>query len=229
MFKIKEPERFELVNIDPNDISLFIPEIEAYFRIKFYDEELRRIFTFGNLCDLIINKLEEKETNDCTKQQAFYRIRKALIEGQLFDKNMLSPNTSLEDIFPLKQRHQLIEKFETHLGFKVQLLEPGKGWPLFIFRLTFLVSLVTLFCSIPVGLSGLVLSVAAIELAKMPRNELAIKTIRELAEKITNENYNHIRQAPSAVNQKAVVLKVKDLFKKKFDLDDDALRRDTVF
>jgi len=229
MFKTKEPETFELVNIDPDDITFFIPEIEAYFRIHFYEEELLRVSTFGNLCDLIVNKLEEKETNDCTTQQAFYRIRKAIMEGQLYDQHKLSPNTTLEELFPLKQRYQLIEKFESHLGFKVQLLEPGKGWPLFIGRFALLVSVVTLFCSILVGFAGIILSMAIIALAIMPGNKLAIKTVRELAEKIAMENYNQIRRTPSSVNQQAIIIKVKDLFRKQFGLEDYALTRDARF
>lgn len=229
MFKTKEPETFELVNIDPVDMSLFIREIEAYFRIHFYKEELLKVFKFGDLCDLIVNKLEEKESNDCTTQQAFYRIRKALSEAQLFDKNKLSPDTHLEEIFPLKQRRQLIEKFESQLGLRMELLAAGKGWPLFLGRLTLLVSLVTLSCSLLAGLLLMVAACAAILLAKLPGNKFGIKTVRELAEKMALAHYNMIRRSPNVVNQQAIVIKVKELFKKEFGLEDDALTGDAPF
>jgi len=225
MFETKGPERLELQNIDPNDITFFLPKLEQSFQFLFDNNETTAIHTFGDLCDYIVHKLEEKASNDCTSQQAFYRIRKAIIEAQLYDKRSLSLSTSLENIFPRKHRHKLILKFEKQLGFKVKLLAPMR-WLLLLSRLALLISVVTLFCAFLPGLAGIVVSLIGILLSHLPGKKLAVKTVGQLANKMAKENYNDVRRTPYVIDKEEIVQKIKIMFSKEFSLDISVLTRD---
>lgn len=226
MFETKGPTHLELQNIDPYDIDLFLPKLEQSFRFSFDNDELNHIATFGDLCDYIVHQQEGKAANDCTSQQAFYRIRKAVVDAELYDKETISTKTSLEEIFPRKHRYQLVKKFETHLGFKVQLLLPMR-WLLLLSRLALLVSVVTLCCEFLPGLAGVVFSLIAMLISGLPGKKLSVKTVGQLAKKMAKENFNDIRRTPSVVDEEEIVRKIKALFKEHFPmLDVASLTRD---
>lgn len=227
MFETKGRKHLELQNIDPYEIESFLPELEKSLQFTFDNDELTKIFTFGDLCDYIVNKLEEKSTNDCTSQQVYYRIRKAVIEAQLCDEHTFSANTSLEEIFPRKHRYQLIRKFESHLGFKVQLLHPRR-WLQLLSRLALLVSIVTLCCAFLPGIVGVAISIIGLLFSKLPGKKLTVTTVRQLAKKMAKENFNDVRRHPSVVNEEEITRKIKSLFKEQFkDLDISSITRDT--
>ncbi|SFW40495.1 hypothetical protein [Chitinophaga sancti] len=227
MFESKEPAYLELQDIDSIDIELFLPKLEQSLEFTFGSDETLKILTFGDLCDHIVHKLEEKATKDCTSQQAFYRIRKAIKDAQLYDA-ALSTDTSLEEIFPRKHRYQLIKNFETKLGFKVQLLQQ-RPWLLLLSRLALLVSIVTLFCVFLKGLAGVIVSLLGISLSRLPRKKLTVKTVGQLAKKIAKENYNDVRRTPAVVNEEEIVQKIKEMFIKEFELHESSLTRDAPF
>jgi hypothetical protein len=78
--------KIELKNIDPLDIDDLLSKIELSFGIEFFENELNHIKTFGEFCEYVENKIEFKNTNDCTNQQAFYKLRNALSEILKKDK-----------------------------------------------------------------------------------------------------------------------------------------------
>src|SRR5690606_561095 len=101
---------YELKNIDPDDISDLLVKVETSFDIKFVSDELVHITTFGQLCDHIANKIQLDNSDDCTSQQAFYKIRDAISSTLQIDKKTITTNFSLIDIFPRKNRHLLTKK-----------------------------------------------------------------------------------------------------------------------
>ncbi|WP_216660776.1 hypothetical protein, partial [Sphingobacterium prati] len=68
----------QLENVDPDDISDLLVKVEKSFDMEFGSTELMHIFTFGELCDHIANKIQLAHSNDCTSQQAFYKLRDAM-------------------------------------------------------------------------------------------------------------------------------------------------------
>ncbi|MCF6401734.1 hypothetical protein L3C95_02545 [Chitinophaga filiformis] len=216
-----------LENIDPLDIDMILEKVEISFHIEF-GTELKQVRTFGDLCDLIANKVEGRNTNDCTTQQAFYKIRQAIREIQPYDKDTLKTNTSLEELFPRTQRRQQIKKFDSILGIKTQILQT-KGWLLLLLLSVFLASFVVLFFSWKIGFGGMVLSVIGINIASKLGKELKLKTVGQLAEKISREHYNKVRRNATTINRAEIIQKVKELFKEDLGLEDNALTRDARF
>jgi len=79
----------QLKNIDPEDISDTLAKIENSFGIKFGKTELAKTMTFGELCDIICSRIELEHSDDCTTQQAFYKIRQSIDNLQLQKKKTL--------------------------------------------------------------------------------------------------------------------------------------------
>ncbi|PSL35384.1 acyl carrier protein [Chitinophaga ginsengisoli] len=217
-----------LENIDPLDIADLLTKLEVSFHIKFDNTALKQVQTFGDLCDMVANKVEGFNTNDCTTQQAFYKIRKAILDTQDYDKEALKTDTSLEELFPRQQRRQLVKKFEHILGFKTQILQM-KGWLLLLLVSAFLASFVTLFFSKQIGFGCMVLSFIGILIYSKLGKEFNLKTVGQLAKKISREHYNKVRRNPTTVNRIEITQKVKELFKEDLDLEESVLTRDARF
>src|SRR5690606_26918969 len=112
---------YELKNIDPDDISDLLVKVEKSFDIKFGDTELMQILTFGELCDHIANKIQLDNSDDCTSQQAFYKLRDAISSTLQIDNKAISINFSLEDLLPRQIRRSRTKKIEEYLGFKLNI------------------------------------------------------------------------------------------------------------
>ena len=112
----------ELRNIDPEDIEDLLLEVEASFDIKFTDNELAHVRTFGDIIDHIKSKIKLVNTDDCTTQQAFYKLRRAIFTTLQIDKDRLTPDTLLQELLPRKTRKTGIESIEQALGFKLSLI-----------------------------------------------------------------------------------------------------------
>src|SRR5688572_17975046 len=143
-----------LENIDPDDIEFLLKDVEKSFGFRFDQTSLKNVSTFGELCDVITGKLEGRDTNDCTTQQAFYKLRSALCEELLIDSNSIIPGTELLKLFPAPGRRQKIRAFHDRLGFNVIILgvRPWLRWSLF---LGIILSLAALFFYWPLALCGL--------------------------------------------------------------------------
>ena len=73
-------KNFELRNIDQEEFEELLLKVEDSFGIKFNEQELALNQTFGELCDQIKNKIQLEKTDDCTTQQAYYKLRKSFVK-----------------------------------------------------------------------------------------------------------------------------------------------------
>ncbi|HQW00235.1 MAG TPA: hypothetical protein PLZ91_07910, partial [Bacteroidia bacterium] len=81
---------YELKNIDSEDLEELLKKVEASFDIKFGAAELANISTFGQLCNHISNKIHLVDCDDCTSQQAFYKLRDSISSSFHIDKRSIS-------------------------------------------------------------------------------------------------------------------------------------------
>jgi hypothetical protein len=221
-------DSMELKNIDSEDISDILSKIERSFDFKFGRNELRNVKTFGELCDVIVSKLQYKDVQDCTSQQAFYKLRNAICDVQNISKERLSASTDLITIFPKTRRRQQVRKIERYLGFSLKILRP-KYWITSTLVLIFLVFLVGLFFKWQIALSGIIVCILVFKMANIFGKELDLKTIGELAEKMTRENYLKSRRNPATVNKQEARDKIRSLFANDIDLPLSVLTREATF
>ncbi len=193
--KTNKLDIYEIENIED-----CVSEIEKMYNFKFEDNELETVKSFGEFTDLIIEKVNLKNVESCTSQQAFYKLRNSLTETKLFEKENLKIETKLKKIFPRKNRKVLIEKVERELKFKLNILKAPEfiTIPLFIIGVA---SFVLLFFLWKLALIGLSISIFGLYICKWFGNELNVKTVKDLVEKIVAENYLAIRSEKNTINK----------------------------
>ena len=186
---------YEIENIED-----CILEIEKMYNFKFEENELENVKTFEEFCNLIIEKINLKNVESCTSQQAFYKLRNSLIETKLIEKENLKTETELKKIFPRKNRKVSIEKVEKELNIKLNILKAPDFVTIPLLIIGF-VSFVLLFFLWKLALIGLSISVFGFYLYKCFGNELHVKTVKDLVEKIVAENYLAIRSEKNTINK----------------------------
>lgn len=219
---------YELKKIDPDDIDDLLVKVENSFDIKFVVDELVHIKTFGQLCDHIAEKIQLDNTDDCTSQQAFYKLRDAISSTLQYDNNKISPDASLYDLLPRPTRRSQTKKIEQHIGFEISILRPPH-WMIGTLLIILLASIVGLFFNWKFGLAGLTFSIAGLWLANKIGNELDLQTVGEVAEKMTRENYLKSRRNPKTFNRKEIEKVLTDWFSKDLCLDKSKLTREAKF
>ncbi|WP_228527941.1 hypothetical protein, partial [Pararhodonellum marinum] len=219
---------YELKNIDPEDIEDLLVKVETSFDIKFVGDELVQITTFGELCVHIANKIQLDNADDCTSQQAFYKLRDAISTTFQIDNKTITTDFPLSDILPRQSRRSRTRKLENYLGFKLNMLRPPH-WVTGTLAILLLASLIGLFFNWQIGLLGLAFSIAGLWLANKMGNELDLQTVGQAAKKITRENYLKSRRNPKTFNKREIEKVLTDWFCVDLGLDKRTLTRETIF
>jgi hypothetical protein len=216
---------YTLKNVDPDCIEDLLVKVEKSFDIKFVDNELIHIATFGELCDHIVNKIKLDHSDDCTSQQAFYKLRDAITSTLQIDNQLISTNSLLADILPQQNRRTSIKQLEGILGFRLNILSPP-FWIICVLLLLSLASFINLFFYWKMGIAGIAFSIAGFWLADSMANELDLQTVGQLAKKMVRENYLQSRRNPKTFNQKEIEKVLTDWFADKFGLEKEELTRE---
>jgi hypothetical protein len=222
------PDTIELKNIDPEDIGEVLLKVEKSFGFKFGDTELKHMKTFGELCDLITRKATGDSVNDCTTQQAFYKLRAALQLICLGKVDNINVETALEQLFPRQTRLGQVNSLDEHLGFKTNILRP-KHWLTLCVVLMFFASLIGLYFSMKVGFAGIFFSLLMFKLSDRYGKEMDITTVGELSKKIAREHYRQTRRDATTINRNEVSKKVTELFMSDLYLEEKVLTREATF
>lgn len=221
-------DTYELCNVDPEDISDVLLKVEKSFGFKFGKTELKDVKTFGELCDIIISKAHGDNSNDCTTQQAFYKLRNAIGDTLHLDKIVITPDTDLQKLFPKNIRRHSLREIDRQLGFKTKVLRPRHSITGTLV-IILLASFVGLFFYWQAGLIGLTLSILSMNLTTKLGNELDLQTVGQFAEKISREQYIKSRRNRSTINRNEIEQKVRALFKQELFLDDAVLTKQATF
>ena len=219
---------FKLKNIDSEDIGALFFKVEKSFGIEFSDNELINIKTFGELCDCITNKIDSESSEDCTTQQAFYKLREAISSSLQIENKTINPNLSLEQVLPKQNRRLLVRKIETSLGFKLNILK-ASDTVTGIFLMILILSIVEMFIDWRIGILGFVFSVCCLRISNRFGRELKVKTIGEVVKKMTRENYLKSRRKENTVNRKEIEKILTEWFSDEFDLEKSELTREAEF
>jgi hypothetical protein len=188
------------LKIDSEDLEQMLLKIENSFDIRFETNELAHVRTYGEFCGAIKDKISLDHSEDCTTQQAFYKLREAITKSTETEKKEITPTTELAEIFPRKTRKNRIKTLEMNLGFKLSILRPPHFVTGFL-AILLLASFIVLFIDWPYGLIGLGLSIGGFRISNKLGNELDVKTVRDLSEKMTREYYVKSRRNSKTMNK----------------------------
>lgn len=87
------------LKIDSEDLEQMLLKIEESFDIRFETNELAHVKTYGEFCDAIKDKISLDHSEDCTSQQAFYKLRESIANSTDFERKEITPTTELAEIF----------------------------------------------------------------------------------------------------------------------------------
>ncbi|MCU0375876.1 MAG: hypothetical protein MUF24_11265 [Chitinophagaceae bacterium] len=220
---------YELCNFDSDDISDVLVKVEKSFGFKFTVTELKDVKTFGELSDLIMNKIQGVNSNDCTTQQAFYKLRNAIAGALQIERKLITPDTNMIKLFPRQNRRQYVKEISIRINAEFEILEI-KEWLKWVCFLGILFSLVVFFFKMWFGLIGLAFfSFLTLILNKYFATEIALQTVGQCAEKFSRENYFKARRNMKTVNKLEIEKTVQDLFKSELGLEDKNLTREKTF
>lgn len=197
------------LGIDPEDLGLnILPAIEKSFGISFNQNDFHKYFTYGELGAVVFAKLPTTTAADCTSQQAFYKLRRAL--RSLVGEAEIWPATLLTDLLPAKRRVA-----EAHLNAELGMelnLASMPTWAVLAGSLLILASLAMFFFSGILALAGLGLAIVALDAARHLEKQLNYQTVREVVEHMSSQHYRQSRRNPDTVNLREISSRLERVF-----------------
>jgi acyl carrier protein len=103
-----------------------ILRIEDEFSISISDDEVGATRTVGDLCDLVIGKLDGSAS--CASSKAFYRTRKAIVDTLGLPRRSVRPSTWLEPLLPQPTRIKRWKEIAARSQLEFPRLAHAKGW-----------------------------------------------------------------------------------------------------
>lgn len=217
---------YKFDNTDLENIEDLILSIEKMYKINFQENELAGLANFDEFCEKIVAKINLENIDNCTTQQAFYKLRKSIVELGIAEKNELNTETKLKEIFPRRNRRKIVRSLEKNIGFELNLINPPQIISISLFILI-LVSIVFLFINLKFGILGIGIFVLGFKLANKFGKEIEMKSIRELVEKITAENYLNVRSDKNTINRKELKNVITDWFADNLGIEKKELKQAT--
>jgi hypothetical protein len=214
-------------SIDAWDNRDLLLKIENTFCIQFSNDDLNEITTIGDICDTVVRKINNEHADTCTTQHAFYLVRNAIAATAGTEKCTIMPHTHLAKVFLKQSRQQAIADMERELGFEINLLQP-KQWVIILFSVTMLSSLIAFYFYWEIAAAGCLASVLGLVLAGKFGKEIHLRTVGDLANKISRETYLKAKRNP-AIKRCHVEQKVREIFAQELRLEPVVLARRSRF
>lgn len=211
-----------LTTIQTENLEDAITYLKQCFNLKFEKYELFHLQDLDQLSNHIIDKINKENSTDCTNQQAFYKIRKALQLSVGSKAKQLTPNSKLEDIIPRKNRKKQIKLLENQLGFKLKILTP-KNYLANLSISAIILSMGFFYFDWKIGLLGFMLSKIFMDIVFSSGREYQYQTVRELIESTIYENYINFRRNKSTINKSELKLMLNKMFCEALDMNQEEL------
>jgi hypothetical protein len=183
--------------------------------------------SFGKFCNLIESKITLSNIESCTSQQAFYKLRNAIAKQCNISVISIRTDTSLQELFPVKQRRRNIKAIEKTLGFKLNVLDPHP-FVIILLILSFLTFIIGLFFNWQY-IIGLLITCLLLWIAIKTANQLNESTVGDLAAKMVRNNYLLSRRDQNSFNKREVFKTVQSIFVEDHGLDLSELTPKCIF
>ena len=197
----------EDIYIHSDESDEFIGRLVQSFGISFEELGFYSGMTFQELINNAISKAGRQQSNDCTTQIVFYKMRRVMVEELGIDKEQIKSSTKLKDLFPSRNRKRSLGIIGNNLGIKIDYFQ-SPGW----FQLACVAVLVSsfmyLFFNILTGLSILIAMLLIAYIANKLGTSLPMKTFGELADRITRDNLMKLREGKDSINPKEIRLTI---------------------
>ena len=220
-------EKGILSSYDSLDIDEVVIAIEKTFHLKFDERDFEKVKTYGDFENLVLNKIEGRETEDCCSQQTFCKLRKIFIEEFNIPFEKINPKTQLENIFPSKNRIKKVSILKDKLKTEVNFLKPDFKFSL-ISAILIILSIYYFFNQFLLGLFLFVIGIFCLKIAQDFGKEFNAITIGELSKLMVKKDYKFARKNSETYNPKEVKEIIKDIFSDMLDIEKSKLQYNTI-
>ncbi|MDY7095190.1 MAG: hypothetical protein SX243_19610 [Acidobacteriota bacterium] len=119
------------------DIVELLLNVEETFDLHLPNEDAQHLDTPRKLIDYLEARLLTQDTGPCLSQRAFYRLRRGIEQVQNIPTRSVTPSTTLESLFPVRERRQAWKALQKALGLPLPSLHRStrvvvEGWVLAI-------------------------------------------------------------------------------------------------
>jgi len=200
------------LKIDVEDLEDLIGQIEASFDIRFKEEEIENNFTLEEIIDKILLMIDLKDGQHCSTQITFHQLRQQFRKKLGLERDNISPNTSLESLFPFNGRRRKWKNTFYDFIYAAPRLEP----PIAIFMSLSLIAFFSFFFLFgaywDTALIVFLMSSSTLYALNKLGNKLPATTVGELVNKIVRLNYKKTRREYGTFNKKEVKQIIFDMF-----------------
>ncbi len=218
---------YNLESIELQDIEVTLTKLHKSFGIHLSSNAFETVKTFGDICQIFEKNIPYKNEESCTTQQAFYKVRNAIVLSQNINRENIRPCTHLAEIFPRIGRRKKIKAFQNELAIPITLLTM-KTWLLLAIFAGFLISFGTFFFSWKFALIGILICLIFNWVATKFQQEIDSISVGDLAVIIAREHYMHIRRNPNTVNKNEIMKVIQCSFIADHDLELTDLEQDAL-
>lgn len=217
-----------ITDCDDEDVLDVIPVIEKSFRIRFSKNAFADVSTVGEFVAVVHSYVDYPHHESCTCQSVFYRIRDFIASRQALNPQNVFPGSLLDELFPAADRRKQVKALKRSLGVKTDLLSPPE-WAYFSNVIGLILSLVALFFSAIAGLSGIAFFIVSMVVTKKLAKNFTVYSVRELVEKISNENYLAVRRQAGTVNRNEIWDTVVNILSARLGVDSEYITPESRF
>ena len=80
-------------------------QIEERFQTHIPDSEAEKISTVGELHEFLMQRIQRRDSSFCLSASIFYSIRQILLHEYYVHRHYIRPNSLLNELIPLAERH----------------------------------------------------------------------------------------------------------------------------
>ncbi|AJH15473.1 hypothetical protein [Myroides profundi] len=197
MEEVKEP--FVFKGYQYEDLDYAIENFVNEYNLSLDPQKLAEVRNVAEMLDLIVSYFKQEKKEDCTSQQAFYKLRTIL--HKYTNESDIKPNTRLEELFPKQNRIENIKRVEEDLGFKLKVFKPKEYKVLMLWLFFFVLVIFAFFQQFLLVTLGIVVLYFLRGIIFENGEEFKVETVGELVKLMVEKNYFKSRRDPDTMNE----------------------------
>ncbi|KZE84040.1 hypothetical protein AV926_02635 [Myroides marinus] len=180
------------------DLELAIMHFEKDYGFTYANDAFTNVKSIAELIDVICAPISKENKEDCTSQQAFYKLKSVL--HKYSEEAVITPSSQLEKLIKRKNRIATIRSIENELGFELKVLKPTAELSLFLW-LVFLGTVVSVFISMYFAMLIGFIWLLSYWIIYSNAKEFKVETVGELVKQMVMNNYFKSRRDPNTINE----------------------------
>ncbi|MEC4053555.1 hypothetical protein VSP10_12240 [Myroides odoratimimus] len=193
-------EPFVFKGYQYEDLDYAIENFVNEYDLPLDPQKLAEVKNVAEMLDLIVSYFKQERKEDCTSQQAFYKLRTILQRHT--NESDIKPSTRLEELFPKRNRIEIIKRIEEELGFKLKVFKPKEYKVLMLWLLFFVLVIFAFFQQFLLVTLGIVVLYFLRGIIFENGEEFKVETVGELVKLMVEKNYFKSRRDPNTMNEK---------------------------